>query len=57
MAALDEETRAIIAGDVILLAVLAAFVTTLFVPMKNATQPPGAVHTTWPEPAEGRYAS
>lgn len=57
MAALDEETRAIIAGDVILLAVLAAFVTTLFVPMKNATQPPGAVQATWPEPAEGRYAS
>ena len=49
---------AVIAGDAILLVVLALFVTTLFVPMDKSysRNAPGQVRATWPEPAEGTYA-
>ena len=49
---------AVIAGDAILLVVLAAFVTTLFVPMDKSysRHVPGQVQAPWPEPVEGTYA-
>ena len=58
MARIDRELAAVLAGDVLLLVVLAAFVSTLFVPMGKSysRNAPGQVQAPWPEPVEGTYA-
>lgn len=55
MARLDDEFRAVLAGDVLLLAVLVLFFVVASSQLKTDadSHPPGVA---WPEPVEGHYA-